>query len=125
MPRLFVDCDDTLVLWEAEHLNQDRTLWVRDKYELNMALIGDINCFLQHHEDYQLVVWSGGGVDYASIWAARCHFSPRAVILPKDMRTPTDQDICVDDMYGELTPRDKRVRVIHPRDFGRCPICLS
>lgn len=117
MPRLFVDVDGTLI---------------DENDELDISLIGDINCFLDHHEDYILVVWSGGGERYAERWGEKAFgpaFDKRVGYFwhwaAKDMRTPTDQDICVDDMYGELTPRDKRVRVIHPRDFGRCPLCLS
>lgn len=132
MPRLFVDCDETLVLWDDEHQNQDRTLWVRDKYKLNMPLIGDVNCFLDHHPEYHLVVWSGGGMDYAAGWARKAFGEQEYhkglgeypwVVLSKDMRIPQDQDICVDDMEGELSPRDKRVRVVHPDKFGRCPLC--
>lgn len=127
MPRLFVDCDDTLVLWDTPDLG------LTTHYDLNLELIGDVECFILHHPEYELVVWSGGGVDYATRWAERCFPHRHAklddcvdyLVLPKDMRTPEDQDICIDDMYGELSPRDKRVRVLPPDGLSRCPLCVS
>ena len=113
-PRLFVDCDDTLVLWPDDALDTG-TSW-----ELNLDLIHSIGCFLDTHPEYFLVVWSGGGVDYAERWA-RMAFS-NYTVLPKDVRNePQDQDILVDDMAGEIAPRDSRVRVV--ADLRRCPLC--
>lgn len=123
MPRLFVDCNDTLVLWKYAW-KEGVLVPGEPRYEMNIPLIGDVNCFLDHHPEYTLIVWSGGGVEYARGWAEKCNFQQHFVaILDKDMRYPQDQDICVDDMYGELKPRDKRVRVIAPDKFGRCPLC--
>lgn len=120
MSRLFVDCDDTLILWE--NAKNPAGIYQGDKYDLNLGLIGDVGCFLTTHPEYELVVWSGGGVPYAQRWAEMCFHSRNFSIAPKDMRTPSDRDICVDDMYGELKPRDSRVRVV--ADLRHCPLCL-
>lgn len=120
MSRLFVDCDDTLVLWDNA-AEGSFELYNGSKWELNHPLIGDIACFLGSHPEYELVVWSGGGIDYAQRWAEKAFVHHNFSIAPKDMRVPSDKDICVDDMYGEMEPRDKRVRVVPNLD--QCPVC--
>ena len=40
-PRLYIDCDDTLVLWH-DATDDERG------YDLNAPLIADIHCFLDH-----------------------------------------------------------------------------
>lgn len=121
MAYLFIDCDDTLILWNNAK-NEDG-IYRGDKYEINHGLRGDVECFLTTHPEYELVVWSGGGIHYAHRWAEMCFPHTHFKILPKDMRVPVGKDICVDDMYGELKPRDKRVTVV-PNLFP-CPICPS
>lgn len=121
MPRLFVDCDDTLVLWDKAETAEG--VYRGDMYEINRMLAGNINCWLDVHPEYELVVWSGGGTNYALRWANLAFGSRRSFeILPKDMRIPQGDDICIDDMHGELKPRDNRVKVVGP-DVRRCPIC--
>lgn len=120
MPRLFVDCDDTLILWGDSP--EPDGLYHGDKYELNVPLMGLISCILDEHREYELVVWSGGGIDYADRWASRCFPERNWSIAAKDMRTPQADDICIDDMYGEMKPRDGRVRVVSP-DVSTCPVC--
>ena len=115
MPRLFVDCDDTLVLW----LNQDGQPLEgqnpygggSDKYELNTALIGTVVDFLDTNPGWDLVVWSGGGSQYAKVWADRCfpfhdlhteephrtRWLLSAHVRTKDINLPVAEDVCVDD----------------------------
>lgn len=121
MSKLFVDCDDTLVLWPKDATRPDG-LFSGDKYELNRDLIGFVNCMLDEHREYELVIWSGGGVSYAQRWAEMAFPERNWSIAAKDMRMPEGEDICIDDMHGELRPRDSRVRVYAP-DVGQCPIC--
>ena len=118
MSRLFVDCDDTLILWADEPVGE---LIVREDYDFNLPLISDIACFINFHTDYELVVWSGGGIDYAARWAEKCFHNVPYLILPKDMRLPAGADICVDD--AEVSPRDKRVRVL--TSLMICPLCRA
>lgn len=120
MPRLFVDCDDTIVTWNYVDGKEDLK-WA-DGHEMNVPLIGLIDCILDEHKEYELVVWSGGGIEYAHGWAREANFQHPFTILAKDMRTPEQWDICIDDMYGELKPRDGRVRVLPPT-ITRCPVC--
>ena len=128
MPRLFVDCDDTLVLWHYTEvkpgifsIQQDEA---GDTYHMNDELISSIPCWLSLHPEYQLVVWSGGGLEYAAGWARKVFGRSGIpyIVLPKNMGTPENHDILIDDMYGELRPRDGRVRVLPPT-ITRCPVC--
>ena len=116
--RLFVDCDDTLVLWQEEHRNQDKSLYLGDKYSINTDLI-EIVEHIQDTHDAQLIVWSGGGVEYAAMWARRFGLK-NWLTAPKDMRLPQSGDVVFDDM--ELTPKDSRVKVYSP-DTKVCPVC--
>lgn len=115
MPRLFVDCDDTLVLWldgDGTPLGgQNPYGGGSDKYELNQALIDAVVDFMDTHREYELVVWSGGGAQYAKGWADRCfpfkdllnddtdrrNWLQRAHVRTKDINLPQASDICVDD----------------------------
>lgn len=98
--RLFVDCDDTLVLWPDEpHLNQDKKLWQGDEYELNHPLIEEIKIFFRDRpREDALIIWSGGGADYAATWARRCFPHGEYLSLSKDIVLPNEDDICIDDM---------------------------
>ena len=116
MPRLFVDCDDTLVLWLNEDgqplEGQNPYGGGSDKYELNQALIDAVVDFLDTNLDWELVVWSGGGSQYAKVWADRCFpfktlydedargvrgWLLSAHVRTKDIALPTADDTCVDD----------------------------
>lgn len=120
MNTIFVDCDDTLVVWHDE-VNQDKELWIRgSNYDLNHDLIGLVKCIQSTHPEWTLVIWSGGGVEYAERWARECGFRD-FLTVPKDMRTPNGNDFCIDDM--ELTPRDKRIKVYSP-GIKNCPLCV-
>ncbi len=100
MARLFVDCDDTLIIWLDEH---DQPLEGQNPYgggsqrwEFNDELVRAI-------EDAQggefigaeVVVWSGGGADYAGRWRDRIWGFASAA--SKDLRLPGPDDLCIDD----------------------------
>lgn len=114
--KLFVDCDDTLVVWHEEHQNQDKTLWIRDNWSLDEYLIGFLEGVLATEEDMTLIIWSGGGLDYATLWAERCKFSTPWIALSKDTTIPKDEDICIDD--ERLVLRNK-ARVFTKEEFYR------
>lgn len=96
--RLFVDCDETLVLWDDTHQNQDKTLWVRDSWHKNDNLIAAVRAYLKENKECSLIIWSGGGADYAASWARRFFGDDEYVAaISKDIRIPEEFDICVDD----------------------------
>lgn len=78
MIRIFVDVDDTLINWlkDGEVLAGPNPYGVSsDDGAINHALVDAVHVWLlRRHmtrEDPRLVVWSGGGQDYATTWADR------------------------------------------------------
>ena len=73
MARLFIDCDDTLVLWLGEDGEGDGGPnpygGGKEKWEPNRALIAAIESSREEYEE--VVVWTGGGSDYARVWRDR------------------------------------------------------
>jgi hypothetical protein len=101
--RLFVDCDDTLILFMDKDNNflkgKHPFSYGADKFEPNYRLIWTIRRFLYNNPYYDLVVWSGGGADYASHIASMI-FVPKILSMTvrgKDMGAARLGDICVDD----------------------------
>lgn len=90
MSKLFVDCDDTLVLWRDA--TQDAV-----GYLPNHRLILAICNYLGHRRGTELVVWSSGGEEYARGWAREFFPGQEWWIAPKNMRIPQAGDVCIDD----------------------------
>jgi hypothetical protein len=61
MSSVFVDCDDTLVLYGGKALCHHFGLLHGESYRPNLELIGRLERFSGH-----IIVWSGGGMDYAT-----------------------------------------------------------
>jgi hypothetical protein len=107
--RIFVDVDDTLIILGKE----------TDLDEFNQPLIDA----LIRAEPEQILVWSGGGRDYARLWANRLeqHTEGRIRIpwaLVKDKTTfhnVRPDDVCIDDMASVI--KGVAGRVIHPDQF--------
>ena len=93
---LFVDCDDTLILWDNTPLESGL---YSAKYEVNTKLIEAVHKYLAHTKD-NLVVWSGGGEEYARRWARMCFPDTEWEAISKDITLPDAEldDVCVDDM---------------------------
>ena len=101
--RLFVDCDDTLVLWKYEEIEvAGRTLYTLpnegEKYTVNLPLIDAVRVYMLRHPECTLVIWSGGGVDYAARWARKFFEGVKYLIENKNVKYPQEGDICVDDI---------------------------
>lgn len=99
MNRLFVDCDDTLVIWDkaAEHKDAAGGLYHGDKWQPNVLVVDAVARWKHAHMDGTVVVWSGGGVEYAGMWGRRLLFGVPHVAISKDIGIPTAADVCVDD----------------------------
>ena len=89
--RVFVDCDDTLILWPSEVLRAG------DEPAINYQLLSALAIHRSGSPKDKMIVWSGGGADYAERW--------RRTIMPwaddsmsKDTHLPLPGDICIDDM---------------------------
>lgn len=77
----WIDCDGTLIDFE------DNPQW---------GVIDAVKSWVS--SDHRVVVWSGGGKDYATTIADRYLDGLYDFALAKDSKGPTDTDIVVDDM---------------------------
>ena len=101
---LFIDVDDTLVLWltrdsaEGPHpYGAGAQGWAR-----NQALLDAVERWRVSRPLEAVVVWSGGGREYAERW--RDQLMPEAEhALNKDIRLPGPADVCVDDQYLKVS----------------------
>jgi hypothetical protein len=70
--NLWVDCDDTLVIY---HDTANKTHPYGDYYgtpwHANEPLIAGIRAFRMIYPDAMIVIWSGGGAEYARTWRDR------------------------------------------------------
>jgi len=97
---LYCDCDNTLIIWHdpPNHIPEGTTVWKGDHYTVNTELVDLVEKW--HNKNLGLiVVWSGGGIDYADMWKRRIlnHLSG-ILVLDKNLTYPTKDDIIVDDM---------------------------
>lgn len=101
MGLLFVDCDDTLVLWTdaaGQVLGGPHPYGGgADEPVPNEALIEAI--VARRGEFEGVVLWSGGGRRYAAEWLR--YLTPHGIVptvaLNKDPRAPTADDLCIED----------------------------
>lgn len=98
--RVFVDCDDTLILWldeEGQPLEgQNPYGGGSQKWKWNEPLAQALERFIVANGG-AAVVWSGGGMQYAQRWADLRGWDDVAA-LSKDTRIPQPDDLCIDDM---------------------------
>ena len=102
---LFVDCDDTLVRWldayDQPLSGQNPYGGGSQRFSFNEPLIDAIKAALDDDPELQVVVWSGGGAQYALHWArsvfSGSSYESRVGAYSKDTRLPVEGDLCVDD----------------------------
>lgn len=114
--RLFVDCDDTLILYDSAGEIHPYGFIKDEPYRVNEPLVAFIRAFREKHPDGFIVIWSGGGGDYAEQVAKEVGLAEvGAFYLTKDEDTfflvRGEDDIVVDDQ--EL----KVAAVVSPPDF--------
>ena len=101
MANLFVDVDDTLVLYDKAGPNP-YGVYMGTSWSANEPLIEGIKQFAQDNPDAVIVIWSGGGKDYAGMWAHHLRLDGLMVAMDKDdmavKELIRDGDIVVDDM---------------------------
>ena len=118
--NLYIDCDDTLVLWLDEW---EQPLERKNPYDagsqkwiLNDPLIDAIKKWYMTPLRGDVIIWSGGGSQYSYRWAGLAFMRDprntdhqempppeldrplqRLMVSRKDMRVPKHDDIVVDD----------------------------
>lgn len=98
--RLFVDVDDTLVLYDLNAPNP-YGIYQGVPYKLNDKLIEGIKKYHIDNPDELIIVWSGGGREYAEMWINNIGLNNIAYPLEKSKETfhlIQDNSIVIDDM---------------------------
>lgn len=110
---LFLDVDNTLVLWKDQKHPWDDGF--EDEYRPNHALIEAASEFIEKHSG-RIIVWSGGGEVYAGLWRDRLFGNNRKELAAasKQPGLIRPDDIVVDDM-PELTANPSARRQLVPR----------
>jgi len=112
--RLFVDCDDTLILYNSEGEVHPYG-FVRDTpYHVNESLVAFIKAFYAKYPEALITIWSGGGDQYATQVAKEVGLDEiDALCIIKDRTTfplVAEDDIVVDDqelkVAATVTPPD-------------------
>lgn len=115
---LFVDCDNTLLLWDDSEtqMNADQSLWRGDKYKFNKPLIDAILTWREKNTRDSVIVWSGGGREYAERWANLTLPGEFELAISKNIQLPTDYDICIDDeqlkVNGKLLTAEEFIKAV-------------
>ncbi len=120
--RLFVDCDDTIVLYKPESENVSGQgnrhpyglMYDDSLYVFNEPLLKFIVAFREKHPDALIVIWSGGGAWYAERVAEQAGIGHLDLTyMDKDRTTfplVDEDDIVVDDqelrVAATVTPPD-------------------
>ena len=104
--RLFVDCDDTLILYDSEGCGPTAGVhpygFVRNEpYRINEPLVAFVKAFCAKYPDALITIWSGGGDQYAAQVAKEVGLGEiGALYVIKDRTTFAlvgEDDIVVDD----------------------------
>lgn len=123
MSTLYVDVDDTLVHWlggqEPHPYGFGAETWEWDE-----GVVDYIEGWIREQKG-PVVIWSGGGADYAATWTYRLfgHLSSKGFLRAlfdigyagKDGRAADDGDVFIDDSPFAAWAD----RCIHPRDLVR------
>ncbi len=100
--RLFVDVDDTLVIYDDGNIEpHPYGIYHGVPWTINEKLLQGIKDFVENNPDSLVVVWSGGGWEYAKYWADKLNLYDSIAALTKDSSTfylIHEGDIVVDDM---------------------------
>ena len=122
--RLFVDCDDTLILFDSEGEIHPYGFSRGDPYHINEPLVVFIKEFREKYPEGFIVIWSGGGQEYATQVAKEVGLeSVTPWHMIKDRTTfdlVREGDIVVDDQ--ELEVPAKVLRPDAPEIIGKEPI---
>ena len=98
--RYFIDCDDTLVLYKDDGEAHPYGIYDGVAYEFNWPLVDGIRELLDDDPLADIVIWSGGGRQYAEMWGEKLGFTSQVAFLTKDRTTfglIREGDIVIDD----------------------------
>ncbi len=118
--RLFIDCDDTLVLYDAVDGEPFHPFGFArgEPYRVNAPLAESVRAFARDNPCSMVVVWSGGGAQYARTVADMALHGVDVTAMTKD-RDAFDLvragDIVVDDMAASV--KGVAAKVLRPDEW--------
>ncbi len=116
--RLFVDCDDTLILYDGEFSEDGPHPFLalgREGYKINEPLAASIKAYVEDNPCALVVIWSGGGAQYARAIADIALPSVDVMTMIKDKTSfhmVRVGDIVVDDMSLDVP-----AKVLRPNEW--------
>jgi hypothetical protein len=121
LAKLFIDVDDTLVLY-LDQIDGPHPLglWNGLEFRVNTPLIEAVREWMVRNSNGQVIVWSGGGADYAKEAADR--FVPGLATWcfnkgGQNLQLPAEGDTLVDDSPNALGLDELDVPVLLPDHF--------
>lgn len=107
MPTLYVDVDDTLIIWmdPLEGRISHEWKWNRSVIQFMRMWKGEI------------ILWSSGGKEYASIWADRLFRAHEIAVDRVDAKwpvIPVEDDVFLDDSPFSIWASHS----LHPRELA-------
>lgn len=111
-PTLFIDVDDTLVTWLGEYDEPHPYGFGAERWRPNQSVIALAKAW--RCLGWPVVVWSGGGADYAQMWARRLLDGVFTHTFAKFNALYMQGDVFIDDLPFEAWAS----RSIHPRELG-------
>jgi hypothetical protein len=115
--NLWVDVDDTLVIYDDDgKMTHPAGIHYGTAWKVNEPLLAGIRAFRMIYPDAMIVLWSGGGVDYARTWRDRLLADVDAHAFGKNPQIASlikEDDIVVDDYVDFKCP----ARVYGPHEW--------
>jgi len=108
MSTLYIDIDDTLVTWLSDEGGPHPYGHAAKDWRVNADVLAVAETW-----DGPLVVWSGGGRDYAEMWARRLLPHLQWTAEAKFNAIPGPGDLFIDDMPFDAW----RHASVHPADL--------
>lgn len=110
MTKLFIDVDDSLVIYHDALADKPHPYGVYEglPWEPNTRLIEGIRAWSVTNPHGLIIVWSGGGYQYADYWAKKLLPDLKVVCLSKTkvaMTLVSAKDIVVDDQELKMPCR--------------------
>jgi len=113
--RIFIDCDDTLILYGPDEVLHPLGFSKGDPFTVNQPLVTFIRKFVRLFPESLVVIWSGGGSRYTLECAKSAGVAlPDFAYLVKDSSTFSlvrSHDIVIDDMNINVS-----AQVLSPRE---------
>lgn len=115
--RIFVDCDDTLLLYHTKEQKTPYGMWTGIPFTPNYRLIGALMIHKKDHSEDEIIFWSGGA-EYAKECATKLHLWDMAYAFAhknkSNFHMVQEGDIVIDDDSFSDLPKEEQIRTHTP-----------